>query len=535
MSAFSASPPRAVLLADDAAPAFAPLSYERPIACARVRGEVLAERVIFQLRAAGVRDITLVTGYRADDLSYLAEKCGVALLPNPEYFRRGSLASLALALAEGGMGEAGLFVLPAASYFVRNAFTQLPSRSTITAADGGCACPRALADEGGRVREILPPGKQREGSLPLRGYVYFTCEDAARLAELLREPAEERDPAESIFDFLARHTADLPLDLRALPREDLPPLETVDDLRALDPGVLSRSACPIIANICQALSCREEELSGFAPVTQGLTNRSFHFTLRGSPYIYRHPGEGTDEYISRRSEGFSMGVARRLGLDETLVAFSESEGWKISRFLEGVHTLNYRCEREVRAAIAMIRRLHEAKIRSEFNFDLWGKTLALASRARALSDLPARAPDFEQLLSRVTALHARAAADGVPWVLCHCDCYDPNFLVSPSGKMTLIDWEYSGNDDPAGDLGTFICCSDYTYEEARGILRLYYGGEPPRATLRHALAYVALASYYWYVWAILQEAGGNPVGDYLTLWHDGAASYEAIARDMYEE
>ena len=48
--------------------------------------------------------------------------------------------------------------------------------------------------------------------------------------------------------------------------------------------------------------------------------------------------------------------------------------------------------------------------------------------------------------------------DSYKTCLCHCDCYNPNFLIDSNKNMYLIDWEYSGISDPAVDLGTFICC-----------------------------------------------------------------------------
>ena len=60
--------------------------------------------------------------------------------------------------------------------------------------------------------------------------------------------------------------------------------------------------------------------------------------------------------------------------------------------------------------------------------------------------------------------------------LSHCDCYSPNFLIGPKGRMSLIDWEYSGAADYGVDIGTFVCCSDYTPEETDRFLNKYHGG-----------------------------------------------------------
>ena len=117
--------------------------------------------------------------------------------------------------------------------------------------------------------------------------------------------------------------------------------------------------------------------------------------------------------------------------------------------------------------------------------------------------------------------------------LCHNDCYSPNFLLDEDNKMYLIDWEYSGNDDPASDLGTFICCSEYTYDEAVEIIKQYLGKEPSEQELAHYIGYVAIAAYYWYVWALYQETRGNAVGEWLYMWYKSSKLYCKEAMKLY--
>ena len=59
----------AVILAAGASSRFAPLSYERHKALIEVKGEVLIERQIRQLREGGVKDIYVVTGYKSEQWS----------------------------------------------------------------------------------------------------------------------------------------------------------------------------------------------------------------------------------------------------------------------------------------------------------------------------------------------------------------------------------------------------------------------------------------------------------------------------------
>ena len=53
---------------------FAPLSYEMPKALTEVKGEILIERQIRQLHEAGIKEIYIIVGYKAEQFEYLREK-----------------------------------------------------------------------------------------------------------------------------------------------------------------------------------------------------------------------------------------------------------------------------------------------------------------------------------------------------------------------------------------------------------------------------------------------------------------------------
>ena len=84
----------AVIMAAGASSRFAPLSYEMPKALISVRGEVLIERQICQLRDAGIEDIYVVVGYKAEQFDYLKEKYHVHLVANDEYLCRNNHSSI---------------------------------------------------------------------------------------------------------------------------------------------------------------------------------------------------------------------------------------------------------------------------------------------------------------------------------------------------------------------------------------------------------------------------------------------------------
>ena len=89
----------AIIMAAGASSRFAPLTFEQPKGLLRVRGEVLVERQIRQLKEAGIPDITVVVGYMKERFFYLEDKFGVHIVVNEEYTSRHNNSTLMLVRA----------------------------------------------------------------------------------------------------------------------------------------------------------------------------------------------------------------------------------------------------------------------------------------------------------------------------------------------------------------------------------------------------------------------------------------------------
>ena len=61
----------AIILAAGKSDRFAPFTYEKPKGLFRVKGEILIERQIEQLKESGIEDIYIVIGYMKEKFFYL--------------------------------------------------------------------------------------------------------------------------------------------------------------------------------------------------------------------------------------------------------------------------------------------------------------------------------------------------------------------------------------------------------------------------------------------------------------------------------
>lgn len=520
----------AIIMAAGMSSRFAPLSYEKPKGLLVVKGEVLIERQIRQLQEAGITDITIVVGYMKEQFFYLEDKFGVQIKINEDYYRYNNTSTLIRVIDK--IDET--FICSSDNYFTENVFLEKPFGAYYSAeyAEGPTEEYCLTTDSEDIITDVSIGGEDKWYMI---GHVYFDHQFSAHFCDILkREYEKSAECRESLWeDLYLRHLDELKMKIKRYPKGVIQEFDSLDELRAFDEHYINNTDSTILNNICSVLCCEQSDVRDIHAIKQGLTNTSFYFYCAkdAKQYVYRHPGIGTTDYINRQSEYFSMQYAKQLGLDDTFIQMDKSQGWKISHYLEGCHTLDYHNDDEVNEALRMMRVLHNANIQSQYDFGLWEKSVEFVAkiRHRGRADFA----DFEELYQHMDSLQKLTKTDNVPQRLCHCDCYDPNFLIDKHGKMYLIDWEYSGNDDPGSDLGTFICCSDYTEAEADDIIRRYMQHEPTKMELRHFYAYTAMAAYYWYVWAIFQTSIGNNVGEYLYLWYKMAKNYYKKAVILY--
>ena len=519
----------AVIMAAGMSSRFAPLSYEIPKGLLKVKGQRLIEREIEQLQEAGIEDITVIVGYMQEKMFYLAEKYGVKIVVNNDYYKYNNCSSLMLVRDQ----LSNTYICSSDNYFVENPFEKYVYRgyySTIFAegeTDEYCA----IEDANHIIKGIQIGG---ENTWAMVGHVYFDRAFSEKFVEILEKEFKHEPYKEQLWeDYYSRHVNELHLVARHYSADIIKEFDSLDELRQFDERYLMNANSEIIDNICDTLDCIASDIMNIKPLKDGLTNTSFSFDCLGKKSVYRHPGVGTEKYIDRSSEAASMEVAAKLQIDRTFVAMSKDKGWKISEFITNARALDYDNWDHVEKAMELLRRLHQSGEKTNHNFDLIAGIDDFKEKLQTSNRF--EFDGLDELDQLIATLIEFLKKDKAKKVLCHGDSYSPNFLLNEQDEMSLIDWEYSGMGDPSGDIGTFICCSNYTLEQAERVLKIYSQGSLDTKTKRHYLAYVAVTSYHWFLWALFQESVGKPVGEFLYIWYRYTKQYGQLALSMYLE
>ena len=261
----------------------------------------------------------------------------------------------------------------------------------------------------------------------------------------------------------------------------------------------------------------------------GMTNHSYKVTRNdGEEYVVRIPGEGTEELINRFDERKSTELACRLGIDSELLYFGD-DGAKVMRFIcdpqpisEGIMQKK---ENLVQAA-AIFRKLHTCGIDTGVRFEVF-EMVDLYERLIRKENV-AVYDDYEDVKDTVYTIKKAVDATGIaPKVPCHNDSLIGNWVIDKSGKLYLIDWEYSGMNEAMWDLACLSIEAGYTETNDRELMDAYYKRNATSDEKKRFIASKLYVDYLWTLWGLVRIPFD---GSFMQEYAD--QRYERLKRNM---
>lgn len=511
----------AIIMAAGMGTHFVPITLEKPKGLLVVKNEVLIERQIEQLQEAGIKDIVIILGYKKEAFFYLESKFdGIKIIINPEFNVKNNTHTLYLAQQY----IKNSYICSSDDYFEENPFEDYVFQSYYSGVYVGEKTKEWYMIPDGKMNISKVKKSGAEGYIML-GHAYWDRTFSTAMVGILNEDHNVGNYDQVIWEqVLLENVRELPpIQIKTYPKDIIFEFDSLEDLRKFDSNYVDHTHTKIMRNITKVLDCKENEILNFKAIKEGLTNTSFVFQVAGKKYIYRHPGDGTETIISRHHEKAALELAKSIGVDPTFIYMDAEQGWKISSFVENIRTPDYSSYEDSVRVLQVMRELHDRNLSVDWSFLPWKEACKiediLRSEKGGIAD-----QEFELLRSDVEKCFLKCDGDGITMRFCHCDTYAPNWMLTDN-QTILIDWEYAGNADPGCDIGTYIMDSMWEVTEAERFIREYCGEGMTETQLFHYLAYTAILSYYWYVWALYREACGAVMGVSLYNWHVMAKRY----------
>ncbi len=243
----------------------------------------------------------------------------------------------------------------------------------------------------------------------------------------------------------------------------------------------------------------------------GLTNQVY----RLGDHCLRLPGDGTAEYINRAHEAVAAAQAARTGVSPALVHADPDSGIMVTRFIDNAATMTPKGFKTSsgavsRAALAL-RQLHRSDATFPTRFDLFAM---IDDYLRILATKDVALPHgYHHVVTETETIRRVLEQNPAALVACHCDPLCENFLDTGT-RMWIVDWEYSGMNDPMWDLGDLSVEGQFDTAQDAELLHAYFGGPPSPANHARMVIYKAMCDLLWTLWGLIQLANANPADDF---------------------
>lgn len=525
------APRNAIILAAGFGMRMVPINTSTPKALLEVNGEPLIERTIRQLHEVGITNITVVVGFMKESFEYLIDEFGVDLAVNSQYSKRNNLHSLAY--VAGRIDNS--YIIPCDIWCAVNPYSRTEPYSWYMVSD--------KMDEDSTVRvnrkrELVMVSEKEAGNAMI-GIAYLTGREAQIVRENLRRMDTDEDFDDEFWERALYGERDrMILQAKTVSASDFVEINTYEQLRELDSGS-NHLQSDAIHTICGALGCSVSDISDISVLKKGMTNRSFLFSVKGSKYIMRIPGEGTDKLINRRQEADVYRAISGLGLCDDPVYINPDNGYKITSFLENVRVCDPSSEEDLKRCMKKLRGFHEMRISVDHTFDICRQIEFYES---LWDGAPSIYRDYLRTKEKVLSLCDYVESLDHDWCLTHIDAVPDNFLFygygdsgdSSDEQLQLTDWEYAGMQDPHVDIAMFCIYSLYNRQECDRLIDIYFDGQCDRETRIKIYIYIAMCGLLWSNWCEYKRKLGVEFGEYNLRQYRYAKDFYRAAKEMME-
>jgi thiamine kinase-like enzyme len=252
----------------------------------------------------------------------------------------------------------------------------------------------------------------------------------------------------------------------------------------------------------------------------GLTNTNVRVVTADADVVVRISSEDSSMLaIDREAEYVNSRAAAESGASPAVVEYKPDDHLLVVEYIHGrTYSPDDLRDSDNLAKVADACRMLHAGPRFVRDFDMFD---VQAGYLQTVQDRGFRLPDrYLEFMPQTDRIRAALAIRPIPTVPCNNDLLAANF-VDDGERVWIIDFEYSGNNDPCFELGNVWSESTLDLPLLDELVAAYYGEERPEMVARARLLGL-MSKYGWMLWASIQDANSELDFDF---WEWGMEKY----------
>ncbi len=249
----------------------------------------------------------------------------------------------------------------------------------------------------------------------------------------------------------------------------------------------------------------------------GMSNFTYVIEVEGTKYTFRIPGKKAEKFVDRNTEAYHLELIDPLNLNNETVYTNVETGVKIAKYIEGTPMHELSPFDYLEASAKVLKTLHESGLKSQHDYAPFERLAFYESHLERFDFTH----DAKYVELKELWLKYRPFLEQFEKTLAHGDSQVSNFVKTEAGSLRLMDWEFTGNNDPYYDIA---CFGNNNFDHAIALLPIYLDKVPTYIDYKRL--------YLWRVYQCLQWHNVALYKDRIGLSEDLKVPFDKVA-DMY--
>lgn len=229
----------------------------------------------------------------------------------------------------------------------------------------------------------------------------------------------------------------------------------------------------------------------------GMSNYTYKVFVDGNPFVFRLIGDKGDVIVTPKIEYEHLKLIEHLNLTSKTIYFDVETGSKVSTFIDGEVLSKNLSNNDVRLVAEALKTLHQS--------NLEGFDYRLEERLNHYESLLKNKPtDAYYVLKDFWFNLYNKHFSKQPKVFCHGDAQRSN-LIKYQNKVYLLDWEFSGMNDPYYDIASF---GNIQFKDTLILLEAYLERKPTIEEINKVKYYRMYQVLQWHIVANYKDEVG---------------------------